>query len=559
MTMKYSLTILILLLLISLNISTVTKRIIVVGSGWGGIGCAKTILETQSNVEVILVDSLKDPTGFTPFLTPTGKPFEAGIRGFWYDYPNIYSVIENFLGLKQDDVFTPCTNSSFYSPYGLEATAPVFGDSFPLPSPLGQIFASAKLFERLPIVDRVTMIGLLYAMLDYDKDEESIKAYDRMNAHDLFVKFGLSKRLVDDFIKPTLLVGLFKPPEELSATVVMELLYYYALSHQNSFDVKWIKSKSIAETITFPLIDKLQKDYGLQVLGNSKVNKLIVKDNKISSIEYIKDDKKEVIENIDAVCLAVGASGLKGILRNSPEISFLSTQLSKASSLNSVSCISARIWLDRKISTRSPANVFSRFKELRGSGGTFFMLEQLQHETRLELWGGDESNMENSVIACDFYNSAALMSLSSEDIIQTLMNDLLPAAVPEFRNAKVIDSHVVKFGDAVSWFSPGSYDCRPSTLDSSIDNLVMAGDWVKLDRDTESKMAKGLCQERAYVTGMAAANAIIDMKILDNKSNKKGNIIPIREDEPQVKLGKFLNKRVMSFLKPFGLSSPWVR
>jgi hypothetical protein len=50
-----------------------------------------------------------------------------------------------------------------------------------------------------------------------------------MSAHDLFVRFKLSKRLVEDFIKPTLLVGLFKPPEELSALVVMELFFYYAL------------------------------------------------------------------------------------------------------------------------------------------------------------------------------------------------------------------------------------------------------------------------------------------------------------------------------------------
>ena len=35
-----------------------------------------------------------------------------------------------------------------------------------------------------------------------------------------------------DFLKPTLLVGLFKPPEELSAAVAMELLYFYALAHQ---------------------------------------------------------------------------------------------------------------------------------------------------------------------------------------------------------------------------------------------------------------------------------------------------------------------------------------
>ena len=35
-----------------------------------------------------------------------------------------------------------------------------------------------------------------------------------MTAHELFQRCGLSRRLVDDFLKPTLLVGLFKPPED---------------------------------------------------------------------------------------------------------------------------------------------------------------------------------------------------------------------------------------------------------------------------------------------------------------------------------------------------------
>jgi len=52
-------------------------------------------------------------------------------------------------------------------------------------------------------------------------------------------------------------VGLFKPPEELSAAVAMELLYFYALAHQTAFDVRWIKSKSITELILAPLADKL--------------------------------------------------------------------------------------------------------------------------------------------------------------------------------------------------------------------------------------------------------------------------------------------------------------
>lgn len=147
---------------------------------------------------------------------------EAGTRGFWKDYPNINKLCAE-LGLDENDVFTPYTNSSFYSPDGLEATAPVFsegtfpannlpllgqlsGQTFPqLPSPLGQVIATFPLFERVPLADRASMVGLLIATIDCLGNDESVqRKYDRMTAHDLFIRFGLSERLVEDFIKPTL-------------------------------------------------------------------------------------------------------------------------------------------------------------------------------------------------------------------------------------------------------------------------------------------------------------------------------------------------------------------
>ena len=187
-----------------------------VGAGWGGLGAAKALCE--NGCDVTLFDGGQPGA---PMATPSGKPFEAGTRGFWRDYPNMNSILAE-IGLDEKEIFTDFTESAFYSPDGLEATAPVFAGAPELPSPLGQVLASFSRFKRLPLSDRLSITGLLLAMIDFTRDEETFKAYDRMTAHELFLRAGLSRRLVDDFLKPTLLVGLFKPPEELSAAVTME-------------------------------------------------------------------------------------------------------------------------------------------------------------------------------------------------------------------------------------------------------------------------------------------------------------------------------------------------
>ena len=599
------------------------------GAGWGGWGAAKALVE--NGCRVTLLDALPDPTGRTPYLTPSGKPFEAGTRGFWYDYPNINSLVNKELGLRDDEVFTEFTNSSFYSPEGLEATAPVFsqgaeifGRSIPeLPSPIGQVVATFSLFERIPIPDRVTMAGLLLAMIDFTRDEGTLAAYDRMNAHQLFVRMGISPRLVSDFIRPTLLVGLFKPPEELSAAVSMELLYFYALAHQTSFDVRWIRSRSISELIIAPLADTLAKykldgdqekkeavatagmkaakkalkkaekeadavkglspdlqevaikavqeaeeamfavaagkevaSQALDVRGGSFVKSLDVNEGRVTGLTYTDRSSGETktLDGLSGCVLALGSKGMKAVMNGSPALSRAAPELTAAASMDAIDVIAVRLWLDTTVATRTPANVFSRFPQLRGAGGTFFMLDQLQNDDPSLLWGDDE--VQGSVLACDFYNAGALLPLSDEDITSMLIDELLPSAVPAFGSAKVVDAHVARYPGAVTWFSPGSYAKRPP-LQTSLPNLVCAGDWVRMgDREHG---AKGLCQERAYVSGLEAANALARNGQL-GQNGRQHLVIPIRDDEPQVVAARKLNKLVADAIKPLGLpASPWVR
>ena len=531
------------------------SHVVVVGAGWAGWGAAKALCE--AGVRVTLIDGMPDPTGSQPITTTSGKPFEAGTRGFWKDYPNIDALTAE-LGLGS--IFTDFTTSAFWSPEGLEAKAPVFGDAVALPSPLGQAFATVSNFKRLPVQDRLSIAGLLYAILDLNRSDAVYRKYDAISALTLFQQLRISDRMIDDFLRPILLVGLFKPPEELSAAVTMELLYYYALAHQDSFDVRWIKSKSIAEHLFAPLSERLQDEHQLQVMGGTLATalKMSTDTRGVRSVETrsVTTGRSSVVDNVDAVVLAVGAKGMGALMANSPECAALTPELVRAGSLDAIDVVSVRLWLDRTISVADPANVFSRFSALKGAGATFFMLDQLQHDTKQALWGDQPE--QGSVIASDFYNASAIAELSDQEVVDCLMQDLLPMAQPAFRGAVVVDQEVRRYPRSVSLFSPGSFIQRPP-LETSLASVVCAGDWVRMGEREHG--AKGLCQERAYVSGLEAANSLLRRGIVKGSNASSGQqhpVLPIRADEPQVVLGRALNKLVMDPIESLGIQWPWL-
>ncbi|QNI67097.1 FAD-dependent oxidoreductase [Synechococcus sp. BMK-MC-1] len=531
------------------------SHVVVIGAGWAGWGAAKALCE--AGVRVTLLDGMADPTGSTPLTTTSGKPFEAGTRGFWKDYPNINALTAE-LGLS--NVFTEFTTSAFWSPDGLEATAPVFGDALAWPSPIGQVLATATNFKRLPVADRLSIAGLLYAMLDLNRSEAVFERYDNLDALTLFRSLGISERMINDFLRPTLLVGLFKPPEDLSAAVTMELLYYYSFAHQDSFDVRWIRSSTIAEQLIAPLAQRLIDRYGLQVLGGTLATGLnLHPDTKaVASVQTRASATGEnaVIDGVDAVVLTVGAKGMGALMAQSPACAAAAPELVDAGTLGAIDVVSVRLWLDAYVEVADPANVFSRFEALQGAGGTFFMLDQLQQQTEAALWGGELPR--GSVIASDFYNATAIAALSDEAIVALLMRELLPVANPAFHTANVLEAEVRRYPGSVAWFSPGSFRQRPP-LETAIPSLVCAGDWVRMG--AREFGAKGLCQERAYVCGLEAANSLLRRGVVrsaDPGGRAQHRVIAIRPDEPQVQLGRSLNAQVMNTADALGLRWPWL-
>ncbi|MEO1635379.1 MAG: FAD-dependent oxidoreductase [Cyanobacteria bacterium J06631_9] len=484
--------------------SPAQKKVVVVGAGWAGLGAAHHL--AKQGYAVTLLEAGAQPGGLVAgWQTAKGRSVEVGIHGFWYPYNNIFALTDE-LGIQP---FTPYTRSSQYSPAGLEVESPIFAHEPYLPTPLGTFIYTR--FKRLPLLDRLSALPLLYALIDFDNSDEAWKRYDNMTARELFKQYGVSERLYKESFEPMLLVGLFAPGEQCSAAAALGMLYYFILAHQPDFDVRWCRG-TVGEMIFRPWVAQIEKAGG-KVLANKRVSDVrVCADNEIDAV--ICGD--EVFE-ADAVIFSVGITGMKKIVANS-EVLRDRPEFRNLSNLGGIDVLAARVWLDRKIDIPLPSNACFGFHQT--TGWTFFDLNALHDEYKDE---------PGTVVEVDYYHANQLLNLSDEQVLPLVQKDLA-GCIPAFGDAKITGHAVVRIRQGVSHFAPGSYRyLLPKT--TSFSNVYMSGDWIVTRHGSWS-------QEKAYVTGLEAANKVVERIGFGSPAN----IIPIVPDEPHIQLARSINR-----------------
>ncbi|MEM1391782.1 MAG: FAD-dependent oxidoreductase [Cyanobacteria bacterium P01_H01_bin.150] len=478
------------------------KKVVVVGAGWAGLGATHHL--AKQGYDVTLLEAGSYPGGLVAgWKTGGGKSVEAGIHGFWYPYRNIFGLI-NELNINP---FTTWTRSSQYSPAGLEVESPIFQDLPKLPTPLGTFIYTQ--FKRLPLIDRLSALPLLYALIDFDNSDAAWRRYDYVTARELFKQFGVSALLYHESFEPMLLVGLFAPGEQCSAAATLGMLYYFILAHQPDFDVVWCRG-TVGEQIFRPWVEKIEKAGG-KVLANKRVTDLVTDGNQVKSV--VCGDE---VFDTDAVVFSVGISGMKKIVSNSESLQ-TREEFRNLKNLNAIDVLATRLWFDRKISIPRPSNACFGFDKT--TGWTFFDLNALHDEYK---------NEPGTVVEVDFYHANQFIPLSNEEII-TIVQRYLTTCVPEFGSAKVIDSSVIRLPQAVTHFSPGSYR-HMLPAKTSFNNVFMSGDWITSRHGSWS-------QEKAYVTGLEAANLVVDYL----GTGVNANILPVEADEAHIQAARNIN------------------
>ncbi len=203
---------------------------------------------------------------------------------------------------------------------------------------------------------------------------------------------------------------------------------------------------------------------------------------------------------------------------------------------------------------------------------------------------------------CDFYNAAPLMALSDDELVDLAVRALRRADPVTFSGLQpyrsgsgesegsgggggiaVEDVAVVRVGNAVSHFAPGTYRNFPGIRSESLENLCFAGDWV--DRGGHRSWS----QEKAYVTGLQAAKATVEALVVagdrsssssssSSSSNSVGGStssspssrsssssphltardaeevpvpLDVEDDEPHIKIGRSAVRALRGALPPF--------
>ncbi|HIK32715.1 MAG TPA: FAD-dependent oxidoreductase [Oscillatoriales cyanobacterium M59_W2019_021] len=486
------------------------KKVVVVGAGWAGLGATYHL--ARQGYDVTLLEAGSYPGGLVAgWKTPGGRSVEAGIHGFWYPYQNIFALVRE-LGLSP---FTPWTRSAQYSPAGLEVESPIFQDEPRLPTPLGTFLYTQ--FKRLPLVDRLSALPLLYAVVDFDNSDEAWRRYDGVTARELFKQFGVSARLYRESFNPMLLVGLFAPGEQCSAAAALGMLYYFILAHQPDFDVVWCRG-TVGEKIFRPWCDRIE-ELGGKVLTNRRVSDVRTDESGRQITGVVCGDE---VFDADAVIFSVGITGMKKIVAGSSALQGRS-EFRNLYNLKAVDVLGTRLWFDRRIRVPRASNACFGFDET--TGWTFFDLNALHDEFRDEL---------GSVIEVDFYHANQFLPLD-DDEIERMVCQYLATCVPEFRGAKVIDRSVVRLREAVTHFFPGSYQYLLPTQ-TSFENTFMSGDWIVTRHGSWS-------QEKAYVTGLEAANLVVARFGV----GEKAAIVPVEPDETHIQFARSLNRTVRHF------------
>jgi carotenoid phi-ring synthase / carotenoid chi-ring synthase len=466
--------------------------VIVIGGGLSGLSAALHLAESGLSVHVLEADprfaggriSAKEPVEIDGWSFPG----EHGVHGIWSPYINLQAMLSR---LRIRPVFVPAQEEDWIYRRGNKIKKAAVGSAIrqswvPAPFHYINLFLRPSFLAMLGPRDWLSLFsvwaGLLFAVgIDPLREDQPLEGL-----HMSYLLKGWSPALRAFFIGLAR-SGLSGQPDEIPLSGFIAFLRFYTVLRRDAWAFSYLPSDGGTGLIE-PMVVRLNELDGCLELGK-----------KVTSIERADDGWSVLWESMDnpdqtgkiaapSLILATDAPNTEKILRASPDTA------SEAANLvfpRGMATAVVRLWFDRAPAHTSEGGIFSGDFIL----DNFFWLDRIQ-EPYLR-W---RKATGGSAIEAHIYGPPALLAEPDAALLARAISDV-QAAYPELRGHKI--HQVLQRNDAThTLFGLGPVDRHLGTV-TPWPGLFCCGDWVR-------HHAPALFLERAVVTGMAAANAVLE-------------------------------------------------
>lgn len=476
----------------------VTRKVLVVGGGLAGLSAALELADR--GYQVTIKEQMENSVGGKLATKPVEVLNETFYveHGFhaWFNSYHQFNDIRQRLDINSHFVKWPAVNFVFkdYKPELIYSSGP-----FPL-NLLGVINRS----PNLNMLDAMKSSMSLQDLLFFNFDTVNEK-YDDMSFREWATQKHVAEAFYDIILQPALSVTL-NERDIFSAAEMLSFQQIYFLTNDDA-DHRDVTNVNYYQAVLKPWVDYLESK-NTKIVYNSTVKKLKV-DSQTLQVYGTVDDlgSDEVV--YDHVILAADLGAVQKIFANTVEnykndskvLNVLNNcqnnHINKMRIAPDYKVV--RIWFDKQPKSERP-NI------LETPDYTPINLIAQYHLLEEEFinWA---NRTGGSVIEFHLYTwSKYFPKDTPDDKIWDLIKPTIQLIYPEIieEDFKILFTHVNSF-ENFSSFQKGLLRHRPTTrslADNNLNNVFLAGDWVKTDYPSA-------LMERAVSTGREAANEVL--------------------------------------------------
>lgn len=457
------------------NYSVIETDVAIIGGGIAGLTTGVGL--SDSNIDVTVFEkrgrlggrarSWEDPE--------TGDPIHIGPHIFMSEYPNMLQLLDE-LGTEDRIVWQ---KDKFITMVEGQKTRTL--KQYPLPAPFQY---TPTLFTELDYSYFDVMSNLLVMFYVMQMDERDVMFLDRQNAYSFLKSFGVTENAIEELWQFTCMSIMNVPIQLCSAGALMR--FHKRFIGYNNYDIGF-PDGGLGD-IYAPQARERIEDNGGEVHLNTPVERIIGKNGKATGL--LLEDGRRV--KADHVVSSVPPNVTRKLIPRDWRNSHQTFQ--DLVFFDPCPYVSVYLWFDRKLTdlpfwarTHSPNDLNCDFYDLSNINSG---------------WEDRNSVITSNII---YSHNRGTGNMTEEEIVNQTRKEIAEF-LPEAEEAELVHSTINRIPMAIHCPYPGTERRRPP-IDSPIQNLQLAGDWVKTELPSS--------MESAAKSGWLVAETILEREGMD--------------------------------------------